>query len=78
MEIIKDTILNKNKTYNDCKFIRCYNDGAYLIDCKWQSGMWQDGDLDGGTFKNGIWERGWRNGIWKSRLWKKEFKLLKK
>jgi len=81
MEIIKDKILELGKTYNDCKFIRCYNSGANLIDCIWESGIhgwgtsskicWKSGIWHSGTFKYGNWKNGlFEHGIFnKGSIW---------
>jgi len=46
MKVIKDKILQPWQTYKNVRFVRCYNDGAYLNKCIWESGMWQSGGWD--------------------------------
>jgi len=71
MKIIKDKILKWNEHYNNCRFIRCYNDGASLKNCIWHSGIWEDGFSKNCYWESGIWKSGWyfdyMLNIWKSK-----------
>jgi len=69
MKVIKDKILENDKTYEDCKFVRCLNVGAILKNCVWESGNWKRGLIYGDFYwKGGIWYGNIRSkiGIWKN------------
>jgi len=70
MKIIKDKILNWDEMYDDCKFVRCYNNGARLKNCIWESGYVKHGEFKDGIWKRGIWKGvNWINSVWNDGLW---------
>jgi len=59
MQIIKDKVLERGKTYYNTKFVRCYNAGARLENCIWESGVWIFGNSKNLKWKGGVWLTGY-------------------